>query len=39
VGLRGVVALVEREGIVTVGDAVRTILPRYRGERAGRVPA
>lgn len=34
VGLRGVVALVEREGVVLVGDAVIVISPKYRGERA-----
>ena len=38
-GLRGVVALVEREGPATVGDAVKVIRPRYRGERASRQPA
>ncbi len=38
-GLRGVVALVEREGVIAVGDAVRVITPAYRGERAGKVSA
>ena len=34
VGLRGLVGLVEREGPITVGDAIRAIRPAYRGERA-----
>jgi MOSC domain-containing protein YiiM len=38
-GLRGVVALVEREGVIAVGDAVRVIVPAYRGERARAVTA
>jgi hypothetical protein len=33
------VALVEREGVIAVGDAVRVITPAYRGERAGKVSA
>jgi hypothetical protein len=32
-GLRGLVGLVEREGPVSVGDAIRVIRPKYRGER------
>lgn len=32
-GLRGVVGLVEREGSIAVGDAVKVIVPSYRGER------
>lgn len=33
-GLRGLVALVEREGAVVIEDAVRIITPTYRGERS-----
>ena len=32
-GLRGVVALVEREGALAVGDSIKVVSPRYRGER------
>jgi MOSC domain-containing protein YiiM len=32
-GLRGVVGLVEREGRIAVGDPVKVIAPKYRGER------
>ncbi len=41
-GLRGVVGLVEREGPVAVGDPVKVIELKYRGERtvqARRAPA
>jgi hypothetical protein len=37
-GLRGLVALVEREGVIAMGDAVKVIRPAYRGARA-KVPA
>jgi len=37
-GLRGVVALVEREGTIAVGDAAKVIAPAYRGERTALVP-
>lgn len=33
-GLRGLVGLVEREGAVERGDAVKVIVPAYRGERS-----
>ncbi|MBM6595041.1 MOSC domain-containing protein [Microvirga pudoricolor] len=33
-GLRGLVGLVEREGTMKVGDTIRVIRPKYRGERA-----
>jgi MOSC domain len=33
IGLRGVVGLVEREGVIRVGDSMRVIAPRYTGAR------
>jgi MOSC domain-containing protein YiiM len=38
VGLRGLVGLVEREGAIALGDAVKVILQKYRGERSKVVP-
>ena len=38
-GLRGLVGLVESEGSVAAGDAVRVIAPSYRGERRTTAPA
>ena len=32
-GLRGIVGLVEREGPIAAGDAIRVLRPTYRGER------
>jgi MOSC domain-containing protein YiiM len=34
IGLRGIVGLVEREGPIAVGNPIKAIVPRYRGERA-----
>lgn len=38
-GLRGLVGLVEREGPVAVGDPIKVIALKYRGERQGSVKA